>query len=197
MKRIFLFFTALLIGMAAAQSAKAQLCPNPPWDPFTSGSSVVEIVYNGCTIKCTFCYGIINDYHCVALAQISVKNGCDTSIFENNKQAVTDAILIAIGKKLMGDGWLEYQEFPPCPQSLCLLRIYDAICYHGWKEINGFWEMLVCQDDQLRSCNEVVRICWELINGEQVLVVQREGTIQGPPCPLDENDEPCNNSCGQ
>jgi hypothetical protein len=179
--------------MAAAQSAKAQLCPNPPWD---GSSYVTEVVYNDCTYRCTYCCGIIEGYHCVALMRIDVKNGCKPENFENNAREITDAILIKIAQSGLPKEW-GLGQIPECPESICVLRLYDAICYHGWiyNDVTEFYEMDRC-DNEIRSCNEVVRICWVIENGVQVIKVQREGTLQGPSC--DENNGlGCHTNCGE
>jgi hypothetical protein len=182
--------------MAAAQSAKAQLCPNPPWD----GSISDYTDYNGCTYHFTFCYRIDNlGYHCIAIAQIEVIPPCDGDDFEANMQDVTDAIIIRIAKNnelRQVKGW-EGLEIPECPATTCFLKIYDAICYHGWiyNDVTGFYEMDKC-DDLIRTCNETAYVCWELINGNQVARVVRQGFMQGTPCD-ESTGENCHTNCGK
>jgi hypothetical protein len=193
MKRIFLFFTALLICTAAAQSAKAQMCPQG----WTEATEV--IVYNSCTYVCTFCYGLDNlGYHCISLARIDVaydpgNPGCDGSDFELYSKEIVNALLIQIVQRydILVEFLGEY-EIPPCPNSICLLRLFDAFCYNGWKlnDEKTFYEMQKC-DNEIRSCNEVIRICWTLINGQQVIQVDRIGGVQGPEC-----KRPCKTNCG-
>jgi hypothetical protein len=190
MKRIFLFFTALFIGMAAAQSAKAQLCPSD-WNPVTQSSEI--LVFGGCIYECIFCYGIdALGYHCISLTSINVMYPCTGADFEADSKNIVNAILIQIAQRQDILSFLEVQNIPECPNNICLLRLYDAFCYNGWwlNPNTRYYEMQKC-DNEIRSCNEVIRICWTLINGQQVIQVDRIGTPQGAEC-----KSPCKTNCG-
>jgi len=157
---------------------------------------------NGCWYLYHFCYRInpYTGFHEISVNDISILTPCDSSNFESNPNLIKDSILIDIGLS----GFLESEWgliIPLCPNQLCLLTLYDDFCYNGWT-YNGppdppdfspnieymeqvyLWTMNKC-DEELRSCNETILYCWEIINGDSVLMLWKEGYPTGPPCPLD------------
>ncbi len=166
-----------------------------------SGPYEDQVTYNGCVYFYEYCLCINQyNYHEVVLTNIIVSddNGCTTLDFENNKGAITDAILLDIAASgILYTVW--GLTIPDCPNDLCLVRWRDAICYSGWYEVpptgdpddpHG-WGMIKC-DNEVRSCGETIRICWEVINGRRQLTIWRRGYMY-PSCP---NPPPeCKNNC--
>ena len=75
--------------------------------------------------------------------------------------------------------------------------MYDAICYDGWITTTSLDPFGACFpvevmdkcDDELRSCNETVTICWD--DALQEYVITRVGSSMiGPACRL-----PCHTNC--
>jgi hypothetical protein len=161
------------------------------WD----GSMTRIVTYNGCQIEYTFCYRINQQtgFHEISIPTIKVLLPCNGSMYDANKSVINDAILndIALNSGLFGGIWVD-EVIPPCPTTLCNLKIYDAICYNGWQLVGNKWEMNTC-DNEKRSCNEVVRFCWEIVNGVRVLRITKEGYPTGPPCPPPVG---CSTNCG-
>jgi len=137
--------------------------------------------------------------HEVALSNVYVQPPCQPSDFENNKTAITDAMLLNIAASGILDSLWNFQ-IPECPNDLCLVRWRDAICYSRWEYFPPStpgspygWRMVKC-DNITRSCGETIRICWEIVDGRRVLKIFRAGSMY-PSCPTPPGN--CKNNCGQ
>jgi len=179
MRKLFLLFAALAIVFANVVVA----CP----EGWTSGAGIVT--YNGCQYSYMYCYGIINGYHCIRMTDFSVVSPCDSLDFENHSQEVTDLVLLQIGAYLDNQNYFE-DSIPPCPGGMYLININDFVCYNGWYFHKGHYRMRTCNDGLTRACNETIYYCFEIINGQKVYRLIRNGNPIGPPCPY-----PCRSSC--
>ncbi|HPO63674.1 MAG TPA: hypothetical protein PK762_11400 [Candidatus Kapabacteria bacterium] len=181
-KKIFLLVAALAIVFA---NVVVNACP-AGW---TSGAGT--ITYNGCVYVYMYCYGISNGYHCITMTDLAVRAPCTPEDFEDNSQAVTDQILLQIGAYLDNQNFFE-DSIPPCPGGMCLLNISDNICYNGWYYSKGYYHMKTeeCKDGKPRACNETIYYCFEVINGQKVYRLIRNGFPIGEPCKY-----PCQSSC--
>ncbi len=186
MKKATFIFAALAIMIMANMNVKA-ICPDG-WTEVTG-----TLYYNGCQYEYTYCYGILNDLHCMSLNDVSVKAPCDSNDYEANARVIKDKILLQIGAYLESVGFFG-RPIPECPAGTeCLLEVYDAICYNRWYYEDGKYKMYKC-DDLLRSCNVTIYYCWEdLGGGNRVLRLYRTGRFYGPPCPL--YPPGCRNNC--
>ncbi len=188
MKKIFLLFAALVIVFANVAVA----CP-----PGMFESDYHTTTFNGCTIGYTFCYGEYGNYDAISLGEIIIYPPCTGDVYENNKEALTNQILLEIplSQEIItyygGPGYI-----PICPNgSMCFIRVYDAICYSGWYKDYDIkdliprppepyvWRMEVCDDGELRACYSTIYYCWEIIGNEQVLRMEKYGSKVGHECP--------------
>ncbi len=190
-----LFLLALLIIVFSNVKA----CPDG-W----AESARETINFNGCTYEYIYCYGMLNGFHSIALSEINVVYNppfCTGLSFDLNPQEITDAILIQIAIDPVIYNWAGYDDIPPCPSGLmCIMRMYDAFCYNGWytyTRLNKDGTTTVVQsmnkcDDELRSCNETVTICWEYDEyGNREYKITRVGSsLIGPECLY-----PCHTNC--
>ncbi|NLO18603.1 MAG: hypothetical protein GX121_01780 [Ignavibacteria bacterium] len=159
------------------------------------------MIYNGCTYEYIYCYGMLNGFHCIAISEIDVVYDpplCTGASFESNMQSITDSILVHIGLEPDILNFLGLEGVPKCPSGLmCMLRLYDAICYNGWytyTRLNKdgtitFIQLMDKCDDEVRSCNEIVTICYDEILKEYV-VTRIGSSLSGPPCTW-----PCHTNC--
>lgn len=188
MKKSLFIFAALTVMVIAY--TKMVACPDNWKD-----SGTQTITYNGCTYEYSYCYGLINGLHCISISEIIILPPCTGSDFENNPTEITESILIAILTTPDITKWAGYEGgIPECPDGfLCTIKIYDAICYNGWipftryNEDLGTFEIVITMnkcDNEPRSCNETIYICWDAVN--QKYQMYRAGYETGPECP-----EPC------
>lgn len=190
MKKLFLLTAALAIVFANVVLA----CP-PGW---TEYPEVETITVDGCEYQFIYCYGLVNGLHSVSISQIAVIPPCTGEDFDQNVQEVTDAILIKIATTPFIYNWAGYETIPNCPGGLmCLLRMYDAICYDGWITTTSLdphgtdfpVQVMNKCDEKTRCCNETVTICFDKINKEYV-ITRIGSSMIGPDC-----DEPCHTNC--
>ncbi len=190
MKKIFLILFCTAIAFLSSYQAKAD-CP-PGWD----GSYTVDTVVNGCNVEYTYCYKIDeNGFHCISLNDIKFGAGCDSAFIEKAMKEFTEEILLQIG---LGEAvvkrWDIVGEIGPCPDNtMCLLKLDDAICYDGLKlNEKKQWIMNKC-DNEIRGCNEILYYCWDYDVKPRKLVIRHVGmTVTGPPCKY-----PCHTNCGK
>lgn len=187
-----LFLLALLVILFT----NVRACP-PGW----TESARETITYNGCTYEYIYCYGINNGYHCIAISEISVVYDpplCTGLTFELNMQNITDKILIQIATDSTIFTWAGYEKIPDCPNGLmCLIRMYDAICYNGWytyTRLNKDGTTTIVEsmnkcDDKVRSCSETVTICWD-VSLQEYVIIRVGSSLVGPPCKW-----PCHTNC--
>jgi len=189
MKKALFLLTLLVIVFTNVKA-----CP-PGW---TEYPEVITIKVDGCEYQFIFCYGMVGEMHSVAISQIAVVPPCTGDDFDQNAQEVTDAILKYIATIPFIVNWAGYEIIPNCPGGLmCLLRMYDAICYDGWITTTSLDPFGACFpvevmnkcDDELRSCNETVTICWDEVLQEYV-ITRVGSSLIGPPCRL-----PCHTNC--
>ncbi len=189
MKKIFIILFCAAIGFLFCSQAKA-VCP-PGWD----SSFTVNTVILGCNVEYTYCCKI-DGYgnHCISLNDIKFGYDCDSAFIEKAMKDFSEEILLQIG---LGDAvfmWGIESEIGPCPDNtMCLLKLDDAICYNGLKlNEKKQWEMNKC-DNEIRGCNEVLYYCWNYGHKPKTLEIRHEGmTVTGPPC-----KEPCHTNCGK
>ncbi|NLO18609.1 MAG: hypothetical protein GX121_01810 [Ignavibacteria bacterium] len=190
MKKLFLLTAALAIVFANVVLA----CP-PGW---TEYPEVETITVGNCSYQFIYCYGIVNGLHSVSISQIAVISPCTGEDFDQDAQKVTDAILIKIATTPFITEWAGYETIPVCPGDLmCLLRMYDAICYDGWVATSSLdplgtdfpVQVMNKCDESERCCNETVTICYDEINNEYV-ITRLGGGMMGPDC-----KEPCHTNC--
>jgi len=133
-----------------------------------------------CTISYSYCLRVnyYTGFHEIVLENISIC-GCDTSIFSSS---LVDSVLWAVMRGSSVVAWLGYSEIPYCPSGLCSVNVYDLICFSNWfkNPITGCWEMNKCNDGLIRSCNEVIYVCYDKMTGKRV--VMRSGYVTGEPC---------------
>jgi len=187
-----LFLLALLVIVFTNVKA----CP----DGWTE-SARETINYNGCSYEYIYCYGMLNGFHCIALSEINVVYNppfCTGTTFDLNPQEITDAILIQIALEPEILRFLDIETIPICPSGLmCMLRLYDAFCYSGWytfTRLNDDGTTTVVQsmnkcDEELRSCNETVTICWDEVNN-RYQITRVGSSLIGPEC-----KSPCHTNC--
>jgi hypothetical protein len=212
-KKIFLLFAALAIVFANVEVRPAYCPPGYDLSPW------YYTYFNGCKIGYQFCYGIDeNELHGFSLKQIIIYPPCNQSVYENNKEALTNKILLEIpltyeSASLFQDNPTDPPNpnyIPECPNNtLCFLRVDDAFCYNGWeaRPFNSYPKprplppdpgygtdvtaMKICDDGKLRTCYNAIYYCWEEDeHGEPVLRMYKNGYQQGDPCPY-----PCQWSC--
>ncbi len=177
----------------ANMNVKAQ-CPTG-WD----GPNYSTVTVNGCSYIASWCYRVFMGLHEIAVCGWTIMPPCNPSNYENDPTVVKDAVL----RQIAESGFFQSEwglTIPECPQTLCIIRWHDALCYSGWIPItlpppylppnNILYIMDVC-DNEVRSCDETVRFCWETDdNGVRTLVIWRQGAFLGPDCP-----EKCKPDC--
>ncbi len=186
----FLFISGFSLSEAVAcPSAYRQILPLPAPMTFEGNWNAYEFVYqyhnpNGCraTVIYDVCFRInVNSgLHEIALASVRFENlTCSPESIYNSD--LIDALIIDFIGQPEILAKLNLTEIPYCPTSMCLLRIYDRICYSGWSPIGSNGAIMkICNDGQLRSCNESIYVCIDPVTNKPQIT--RSGYPFGPEC---------------
>lgn len=192
---VFLLST-LMFNTVVASASESDTTDNCPPEMVKANKDTVQTTYvtkEGCVVTVTtvWCYGWCKEYDnddiymaTISLSSIKVTvDDCPPELIDPedyyNTNIIDNAILSLINKSDV-QRELEIPFIPNCPGMLCFLKIYDAICYSGWKLKDKDWIIQTC-DNEKRRCSLVVTVCYDPTTNKRV--VQREMYEQPEPCP--------------